>query len=154
MAFIPQTIPSTLNANSLATVQEFKDYCNDRSIDITALADEDIEALLIKGTDYIVQKYNFKGYISDAEQLIPFPRFINDVEVFPTKVKFATIVLALKAQIGDLYADSKQEVKRKKLEGLEIEYQDFSSSQVIYNEALGYLKEYVLGGGSLNVLRG
>ena len=137
------------NANSLASVQDFKDYYSLRNIDISTLTDTQIEGFLVLGTDYIVQKYDFKGSKLKDTQSLPFPRVVNNETIFPINVKYATILLAFKSQNGSLLADSQQQVKKEKVDVLEVEYMDGSSSEVIYNDALGYLKPYLSNAGNV-----
>ena len=137
------------NANSLASVQDFKDYYSLRNIDISTLTDTQIEGFLVLGTDYIVQKYDFKGSKLKDTQSLPFPRVVNNETIFPINVKYATILLAFKSQNGSLLADSQQQVKKEKVDVLEVEYMDGSSSEVVYNDVLGYLKPYLSNAGNI-----
>ena len=137
------------NANSLASVQDFKDYYLLRNIDISTLTDTQIEGFLVLGTDYIVQKYDFKGSKLKDTQSLPFPRVVNNETIFPINVKYATILLAFKSQNGSLLADSQQQVKKEKVDVLEVEYMDGSSSEVVYNDVLGYLKPYLSNAGNV-----
>ena len=147
--FIVETGEGLPNANSLASVQDFKDYYSLRNIDISTLTDTQIEGFLVLGTDYIVQKYDFKGSKLKDTQSLPFPRVVNNETIFPTNVKYATILLAYKSQNGSLLADSQQQVKKEKVDVLEVEYMDGSSSEVIYNDVLGYLKPYLSNAGNV-----
>ena len=147
--FLVETGEGLPNANSLASVQDFKDYYSLRNIDISTLTDTQIEGFLVLGTDYIVQKYDFKGSKLKDTQSLPFPRVINNETIFPTNVKYATILLAFKSQNGSLLADSQQQVKKEKVDVLEVEYMDGSSSEVIYNDVLGYLKPYLSNAGNV-----
>ena len=137
------------NANSLASVQDFKDYYSLRNVDISTLTDTQIEGFLVLGTDYIVQKYDFKGSKLKDTQSLPFPRVVNNETIFPNNVKYATILLAFKSQNGSLLADSQQQVKKEKVDVLEVEYMDGSSSEVVYNDVLGYLKPYLSNAGNV-----
>ena len=147
--FTVETGEGLSNANSLASVQEFKDYYTLRNINISTLTDTEIEGMLVLGTDYIVQKYDFKGSKLKDTQSLPFPRVINNETIFPNNVKYATILLAFKSQNGSLLADSQQQVKKEKVDVLEVEYMDGSSSEVIYNDVLGYLKPYLSNVGNV-----
>lgn len=147
--FIVEDSTGLPNANSLASVQDFKDYYSLRNIDISTLTDTQIEGFLVLGTDYIVQKYDFKGSKLKDTQSLPFPRVINNETIFPNNVKYATILLAFKSQNGSLLADSQQQVKKEKVDVLEVEYMDGSSSEVIYNDVLGYLKPYLSNAGNV-----
>ena len=147
--FVYETGEGLSNANSLASVQDFKDYYSLRNINISTLTDTQIEGFLVLGTDYIVQKYDFKGSKLKDTQSLPFPRVVNNETIFPVNVKYATILLAFKSQNGSLLADSQQQVKKEKVDVLEIEYMDGSSSEVVYNDVLGYLKPYLSNAGNI-----
>ena len=147
--FVYETGEGLPNANSLASVQDFKDYYSLRNIDISTLTDTQIEGFLVLGTDYIVQKYDFKGSKLKDTQSLPFPRVVNNETIFPNNVKYATILLAFKSQNGSLLADSQQQVKKEKVDVLEVEYMDGSSSEVVYNDVLGYLKPYLSNAGNV-----
>ena len=147
--FIVEDSTGLSNANSLASVQDFKDYYSLRNVNISTLTDEKIEGFLVLGTDYIVQKYDFKGSKLKDTQSLPFPRVINNETIFPINVKYATILLAFKSQNGSLLADSQQQVKKEKVDVLEVEYMDGSSSEVVYNDVLGYLKPYLSNAGNV-----
>ena len=147
--FIVEDSTGLSNANSLASVQDFKDYYSLRNIDISTLTDTQIEGFLVSGTDYIVQKYDFKGSKLKDTQSLPFPRVVNNETIFPNNVKYATILLAFKSQNGSLLADSQQQVKKEKVDVLEVEYMDGSSSEVVYNDVLGYLKPYLSNAGNV-----
>ena len=96
-----------------------------------------------------MQKYDFKGSKLKDTQSLPFPRVVNNETIFPTNVKYATILLAFKSQNGSLLADSQQQVKKEKVDVLEVEYMDGSSSEVVYNDVLGYLKPYLSNAGNV-----
>ena len=147
--FVYETGEGLPNATSLASVQDFKDYYSLRNVDISTLTDTQIEGFLVLGTDYIVQKYDFKGSKLKDTQSLPFPRVVNNETIFPTNVKYATILLAFKSQNGSLLADSQQQVKKEKVDVLEVEYMDGSSSEVVYNDVLGYLKPYLSNAGNV-----
>lgn len=147
--FIVEDSTGLPNANSLASVQDFKDYYLLRNVNISTLTDTQIEGFLVLGTDYIVQKYDFKGSKLKDTQSLPFPRVVNNETIFPTNVKYATIILAFKSQNGSLLADSQQQVKKEKVDVLEVEYMDGSSSEVVYNDVLGYLKPYLSNAGNV-----
>ena len=147
--FIVEDSTGLSNANSLASVQDFKDYYSLRNVDISTLTDTQIEGFLVLGTDYIVQKYDFKGSKLKDTQSLPFPRVVNNETIFFNNVKYATILLAYKSQNGSLLSDSQQQVKKAKVDVLEVEYMDGSSSEVVYNDVLGYLKPYLSNAGNV-----
>ena len=147
--FVYEDSTGLSNAISLASVQDFKDYYLLRNVNISTLTDTQIEGFLVLGTDYIVQKYDFKGSKLKDTQSLPFPRVVNNETIFPNNVKYATILLAFKSQNGSLLADSQQQVKKEKVDVLEVEYMDGSSSEVVYNDVLGYLKPYLSNAGNV-----
>jgi hypothetical protein len=72
-------------ANSYATVQEFKDFHTARGNTVLAEADDDqVESALVKGTDYLEQKFRllWKGSRSYATQVLSWPRRGVDVPDF------------------------------------------------------------------------
>jgi hypothetical protein len=100
------------------------------------------EAALRKATDYMEQTYRLRwlGYRVSITQALSWPRdevqrqdftFLNQYSYYPnnevpTEVKNACAELALKASSGALLADLTQGVKRKKVDVLEIEYDQYS----------------------------
>lgn len=110
------------------------------------------EAALVKATGYISQKYRmrFKGDRVSSTQALDWPRnyveytdyaFVrqNGAQVIggflfypsdevPREIKDATCELALFAISGSLLDEQGQNIKREKVDVLEVEYQDFTSA--------------------------
>lgn len=94
------------------------------------------EEALRRATDYIEQVYglSFKGIRVTREQALNWPRYdveiygyYNDSNVIPPQLINATCDLAYKAAQGDLSPDLEQQVKREKVDVLEVEYMDGST---------------------------
>ena len=121
--------------NSFITLEEAENYHVDRAtpswIDTTK-TDEDKEAAIIKGFDYL--------YVQD------WLAGVFDIEV-PAKVKRAQIIAAEKelSRPGILQEDQDSNLKRKRIEGV-IEKEFFSmtkTSATIFTEIQNLLKNYL-----------
>lgn len=75
MAFIVETGVGLVDSNSYITVDEFKEYWTDRNVDYTSKSDIEIQASLIKSTQYIDFNYKFIGYKYSVNQGLKFPRY-------------------------------------------------------------------------------
>lgn len=107
MAFTVEDGTGIPGANSFTTVQAFRDHWADRGTDVTALLDPDVEKLLVRATDYILQRWGceFSGSRATETQTLPFPRegiCLDGVEVaddaVPSDIQTATIIYALIAK--------------------------------------------------------
>ncbi len=106
MAFLIEDGTGIAGANSYMTALEFKNYHNDRDNDLSDVgADNQIEKLLILGTDYIEQRWIFNGGKEFDLQSLSFPRVaLHDrdgdlVTGVPNKLKWALAEYALLANI-------------------------------------------------------
>lgn len=62
-------------ANAYVTVAAFIAYWSDRGEDYSAKTDAEIQALIIKGTEYIDLRYSYNGYrLEGRDQTTAFPR--------------------------------------------------------------------------------
>ena len=106
MAFIVEDGTGLSDANSYASVQEYRDYAELRNIDVTLELDATIQGYLINATDYVELTYEYIGEALTDTQMLSFPRLVNDEDIgLPTKVINATIELALEGSNGsDLFA--------------------------------------------------
>ena len=131
------------NANSYASVAEFKTYATDRGLtESLALSDAVIESSLIKASDYLEANYYdaWKGTPTNIGQSLAWPRdgvYIDGVlladNVIPQKLKNANIELAIRAGAGsELLPDEGQRVKREKVDVLEVEYNENYSAEPKY----------------------
>ena len=105
---------SIAGANSYNTVAEFKSYHNDRLNiwDTLVDSDLDIEAALIRATDYVDQRFSFVGKRKQGRlQTTEWPRinawdigryYINDI---PFEIKEAVNEYALRALSAPLVTD-------------------------------------------------
>lgn len=117
MALIVQdNTGSVPNANAYISVQEFKDYWTDRGGDFSAYPDQQIEAGIIRATDYLDQRFNFVGKKRlGRDQSTEWPRtsawdrdrfYITDI---PQEVKEATAEYALRSLAADLNPDPQRD---------------------------------------------
>lgn len=131
------------NAESYASVDEFKTYHANMGNDVTLLTDTTIEQLLRKATQYMVAVYRsrWQGRRTLQAQALDFPRYDVYVDgysvlsnIVPLEIKYACVELALKANDGALLADQTQKVIREKVDVIEVEYSEFSPSQTRYSQ--------------------
>ncbi len=167
MAFVVEDGTGINNANSYTTVQEFRDYCADRGIDVVADTDAQIQGNLISATDYIDLTNTYKGEATFDTQALQFPRTYDDVDYsVPTKVKYATIEMALSSRSGsDLFSDSSGTVtsKREKVGPIETEL-DYADSKALKSNSTRFPKvndllknwvdNYAFNSGQLRVISG
>lgn len=127
MALIIEDGTGKTDAQSFVTAVELTAYAVARGVTISG----DIDSLLVKAMDYFVSR---EGDLSGsrtfpAVQALPYPRegvYIYDSlianNVVPTPAKNAQMAIALELQNSDLLGATGQDVKREKVEGLEVEY--------------------------------
>lgn len=137
-------------ANSYVTVEYADTYHTDRANTAWTAATEDAkEAALIKATDYVEQVYadRWDGEAVYEDQPLSWPR---DVATgIPTRLKQAVCQLALEALTTDLNPKIGQGIKRKKVDSIEIEYQDDTYGGTT-RPAIDGLLAPILSGSSLN----
>lgn len=146
MAFIVQDPDSPLSdANAYITVQEFKDYHDDRGNSYSA-TDPDIQLAIVRATDYIDTRWTFAGSREDDDQSTECPRSgvydgNNGYEIngYPDELKEACAEYALTALSGTLYAspnidNTGKSIKstRKKADVLEKETEYFRSGKTAW----------------------
>lgn len=164
MALIVEDGTAKTDAESYATVAEFKTYHNNRGNVITSLTDTVIEQLLRKATDYMVARYRtqWRGYRKTATQSLDFPRsfcylepfvygavgaypFLLADNVVPNEVKNACAELAFKANTIELLPDIERVTIREKVEGaVEVEYDKFAPVQTRYAQIDAMLSTLLL----------
>lgn len=114
MAFIVEDGTGLEDATSYVSVQEFRDYHDDRGNDYSSSCkDTDLQKHLIRATDYIETRWRerFRGRRMSSEQSLSFPRlWLYDDEGFivegvPERLKRATHEYALRSLGGDLLPD-------------------------------------------------
>lgn len=151
MAFTPEDGTGTEGANSYTTLEYADDYHVDRGNAAWASAEvSQRQAALVKATDYIEQNYAAKwlGNPVSADQALSWPR--TNQNGMPGTLQAATSLLALEALTKDLNPALGQAVKRKKVDTLEIEYQDGTGARIRRPAVDGMLRS-LCGGGGLNI---
>lgn len=154
MAFVPETGAGLSNSNSYASVAQADGYFADRgNTEWAALTTTEKEQALIKATDFLEATYRsaWKGYRVTATQALSWPRvdvtadsFPIPANIVPLAVTYACAELAIRATTTTLLADQGQQVKREKVDVLEIEYQDYSDPTERYPSVNRLLVPYLL----------
>ena len=112
MAFTVEDGTGLADANSYASVQEYRDYAELRNIDVTSELDATIQGYLVRATDWVDLTYDYKGEQLTDTQMLEFPREIAEEDTeLPTKVKNATIEMALEQSSGAfVFSDSDKNI--------------------------------------------
>lgn len=135
MALIVEDGSNVPNANSYNTVVEIRAFADLRGYTLP-VDDLEVEKLAVKATDYLESfRKRYQGVKTHYTQSLQWPRtgvviednFV-DSDSIPPDLKNAHLMATVEANKTDLLANSKQAVKKKKVDVIEIEYQDGSSS--------------------------
>lgn len=136
MAFVPETGAGLSNSNSYASVAQADSYFADRgNADWAALNTTAKQQALIKATDFLEATYRsaWKGFRVSSTQALSWPRvevvadgFPIPSSIVPLPVVYSCAELAIRSTTTTLLADQGQQVKREKVDVLEVEYQDYS----------------------------
>ena len=131
------------------TEDELEAYATARGITISG----NKAVLLQKALDWL-ELQPFSGVKYDEDQDLEFPR--DDDDEVPDKIKTAQMVCALIYDAGgDPLAAISKKVIREKVDVLEVQYSESSSSNDLYPHLSLLLAPYLTGGGSgFNVVRG
>ena len=131
------------------TEDELEAYATARGITISG----NKAVLLQKALDWL-ELQPFSGEKYDEDQDLEFPR--DDDDEVPDKIKTAQMVCALIYDSGgDPLAAISKKVIREKVDVLEVQYSESSSSNDLYPQLSLLLAPYLTGGGSgFNVVRG
>jgi hypothetical protein len=157
MALIVEDGTGLANAESYASVAEFKAYHANIGNDVTLIADTTIEQLLRRATQYMVAVYRqrWQGRRTLSTQALDFPRYDVVVDgysvlsnIVPLEVKNACCELALKANSATLLEDKTQTVIREKVDVIEVEYSEFSPSQTRYSQIDNLLSVFLSSSNS------
>lgn len=157
MTLIVEDGTGKVDAESYASVSDFRDYHGKRGNDVTALTDPEVEALLRKATDYIQQTYygRWAGYRNEEAQALDWPRsyvprdpsiqypspqavtvdvagYYYPFNEIPLQLIQATCDLALKADTEDLLADYGQVTKSEKVGRIEVQYDNHKTPNNTY----------------------
>lgn len=141
-------------ANSLVDVAYADAYHSDRGNLSWDGSTEVKQAALINATDYIFQKYSFRGRVVEADQSLYWPRACVpyvEYNIIPDRLKQAICILALEALTGVLNPSVSPtgQVKSKKVDVIEVEYFAASSTNIKRPAIDGLLRPY-LAGGAIN----
>ena len=158
MALIVEDGTGIINANCYTTLQESLDYHAERGNCLWAtITTAQQTAAKIRATDYIEQVYrsSFKGYKSNFTQALSFPRINVVVDEYiylpsntiPQELKKAQFELEIRAAQGDLNLDLTQNVIKKKVGVIEVEYDRNSSQKTRYQSVQGFLAPLLIMGG-------
>lgn len=150
MAFTVEDGTIVADANAYVTLAEFDAYWTDRGKTFSGSnLDQLKQEAIVRATDYIEQTYygRWKGTIVSNEQFLSWPRNVDnaDADEIPHRLKQATFTLALEALNDDLNPTLGRNVKREKVDVIEVEYQDGASMKSIRPAVDGFLRPYVCG---------
>lgn len=122
-------------ANSYVTVAELDAFALLRGVTLPA-TEADREVLLIQGTDYTEGFWNrFQGLTTNENQALQFPRtsvYVNGrvvaSDAIPQNLKNAQMQAAIEQNSAELTPATGQNIKKEKVDVIEIEYQDGDGS--------------------------
>lgn len=159
----------TVGVNSFVSVADADAYFTDRGNASWTGTDTEKENALIRGTDYLVQKYTarWRGTLTSLSQVLPWPRIgvvTSDGQIIasttmPAAVENATSEMGLRAlSNSDLFADTgagTESLKRNKVDVLEKEFFQGASTQNTYTNVVAMLKDYTINfGNAIPLTRG
>jgi hypothetical protein len=165
MTFIPYTPAEKETANSYITVQELDDFATiDYSIEKTVIDnmnEEQKQIALINATKIIDTYWQYRGSKYDSKQNLEFPRDFEEEQI-NYNVKQATAQIAYQLQVNkDVFysqSSTEQEVKKKKVDTLEVEYYESGKASNFNNKislfTVNLLERYFLGGNVVSLSRG
>lgn len=149
------------DATSYGTIEDYKQYWENRGVDYSAVADATLQALMNRATALIGQRYCFKGEIKTTDQALDFPRYYlydkNCREVssdsVPTQVQNATFEIAKQVYDADQQKGSVSDpnanpegITSKTIGLVSLSYGAGSSgvnSPILYTNATMYLKPFL-----------
>lgn len=162
MSLVVEDGTGKANAEAYATVQAFKDYFNNRGVDITAFTpDAKIEQNLRKGADYMTGEYrlSWKGERTNFTQALDWPRYnvtlpdmpggygafpyVIPTNVVPADIATANILLAYRANAADLAPDIDPQTKSEVVDVIEVEYTDDALPYTQYRAVRDMLSIYL-----------
>lgn len=145
------------NSNSYVTTTQLQAYADARGITIAG----DLEELLVTAMDYI-EGLNYIGLRQTRDQSLSWPRYdvyidgwLQATTTIPQELKNGQMAVALAIDAGNGPLNNVDpQVRRKKVDVLEIEYAPGASSTVIVktiNNALRKLLNGVVGANTFKV---
>ena len=152
--FIVEDGTGLANANSFASVDEFKQYWSDRGSDLSAYADAQIEQNLVKATQYIDKNFRYIGMKPSSTQALNWPRWYAYSEEgyvysgVPKDIISATCEASLLSLQGlSLFASSESGIAEKTENVGPVEttykYQSTQNGRVAYQAVQIYLKDLI-----------
>jgi len=159
MALIIEDGTQVAGSNSYITIAEYTTWADARFSSSRSTAptdDEDIEALILRATDWF-ETNKFIGRKVNSTQSMQWPRVDAYIDgysvgsaVIPDEVKAAIYELSYAEESGNgQLATVERETKREKVGELEVEYSDTASSRDL-NVAVSRAIKKLLGCGSMN----
>ncbi len=135
MALIVEDGTGLLNSNSYNSLDELKAYALARGATLPA-DDEDIEVLAIQATDYTESlRDKYQGKRVSRTQSLQWPRIgvvLDDEEIpaneIPIELKNGHAQATIEAYTTDLMPNASAAVKKEKVDVIEVEYADSSTS--------------------------
>ncbi len=146
MALIVEDGSQVVNANSYNSVAEIRSYADARGYDLP-VDDADVEILAIQATDYLESfRSRYQGNVVSSTQELQFPRtgvvldgYYLESDIIPKLLKRAHAQATVEAYSSDLMPNDSQSVKKEKIDVIEIEYQDNTSSNSVNFEKVDAL---------------
>jgi hypothetical protein len=171
MALVVEDGTGKADAESNASVAQYKARCDKLGVSYAGETDPQIENRLRLGFENMIESYRLRwaGNRCTTTQAGDWPRsnvpmidgpgagrvtsyYPNNV--VPAEVVNANIDLAVRAKKGPLTPDLTQAVKRKKAGSVEIEYADYSTATKSYPAIDNKLKPFLTAQGGVKLVRG
>lgn len=105
MSFVVEDGTGLPDANSFVSVEFANDYFQLRRVVDWDGDLEDKQAWLVQATDYISNRFGFKGLKLKSDQALPFPRSGTGFPTMPVNLLKATCEYAVRAKLGPLAPD-------------------------------------------------
>jgi hypothetical protein len=176
MALQVETGSGLVDAESYASVAQFRDYWTKRGTDVSGLTDMVIEGLLRQGFDYMLENFRMKwnGFRVTTEQFADWPRdycprdptllaqfstyqYTNDNyypnNVVPVEVVRANIELANLAQTERLSIESERLTTQEKVGSLSVSYDKSARDKRTFPFIDNLLRPFLKNGGGGTVRR-
>ena len=156
MAIVVEDGTGVTGANSYVTEAELTTYATNRGVTITGTN----SVLIYKSMDYLEQK-DFKGDKLNSDQALQWPRynvFVDgyyvDSDTIPTLLKEAQMELCLSIDNDvDPMATLGREIKREKIDVIEVEYTNGASNRSYITAAELKLVKLLKNGGTVSTIR-
>jgi hypothetical protein len=155
MSLIVEDGTGLATAESYVSVADCTTYCTSHGLTAWTGTDAVKEVALRNATQYIDTNYSFKYEKTYVDQALEFPRYYWEWdEPVMSRLRAACCELAVKALSGSLYADVQaQQTIKVKVGPIEKTTTPSASGQTAYKQVNALLKELVIGGGSVAVIR-